>query len=56
MLRCAASLVIAAYEKIRLIPQDLRALPLELLKKSFTIKVCHCEKFYSLSLEGRGVG
>ena len=43
MLRCAASLVIAAYnlkvtrEKIRLIPQDLRALPLELLKKSFTM-------------------
>ena len=28
MLRCAASFVIAAYEKVGLIPQDLRALPL----------------------------
>jgi hypothetical protein len=30
MLRCAASLVIAAYAKVRLIPRDLRALHLEL--------------------------
>lgn len=30
MLRCAASIVIAAYAKIRLIPLYLRALPLEL--------------------------
>jgi hypothetical protein len=30
MLRCAASFVIAAYEKVRLIPRDLRALPAEL--------------------------
>jgi hypothetical protein len=29
MLRCAASLVIAAYVKVRLIPRDLRALPPE---------------------------
>jgi hypothetical protein len=31
MLRCAASFVIAAYEKVRLIPHDLRALPVEFL-------------------------
>jgi hypothetical protein len=30
MLRCAASFVIAAYVKVRLIPQALRALPAEL--------------------------
>jgi hypothetical protein len=30
MLRCAASFVIATYVHIRLIPQDLRALPAEL--------------------------
>jgi hypothetical protein len=30
MLRCAASFVIAAYVKVRLIPHDLRALPAEL--------------------------
>jgi hypothetical protein len=34
MLRCAASFVIAAYaKKVRLIPQDWRALPLELFTK-----------------------
>ncbi len=33
MLRCAASFVIAAYEKVRLIPQDLRALPAALFTK-----------------------
>jgi hypothetical protein len=33
MLRCAASFVIAAYAKVRLIPQDWRALPLELFTK-----------------------
>jgi hypothetical protein len=33
MLRYAASLVIATYEKVGLIPQDLRALPLELFTK-----------------------
>jgi len=33
MLRCAASLVIATYEKVGLIPQDLRTLPLELFTK-----------------------
>jgi hypothetical protein len=32
-LRCAASFVIAAYGKVRLIPQALRALPLELFAK-----------------------
>ena len=33
MLRCAASKLIAAYANVRLIPQDLRALPAELFKK-----------------------
>jgi hypothetical protein len=33
MLRCAASFVIAAYAEVRLIPQDLRALPAELFTK-----------------------
>jgi hypothetical protein len=32
-LRCAESFVIAAYGKVRLIPQALRALPLELFAK-----------------------
>ena len=35
MLRCASSLVIAAYIDVRLIPQELRALPLELFTKPF---------------------
>ena len=30
MLRCASSLVITSYEKVRLAPQDSRALPAEL--------------------------
>jgi hypothetical protein len=30
MLRCAASFVIAAYVRVRLVPLDLRALPAEL--------------------------
>ena len=33
MLCCAASLVIAAYAEVRLIPRDLRALPAELFTK-----------------------
>ena len=33
LLRCASSFVIAAYPQVRLIPQDLRALHLELLSK-----------------------
>jgi hypothetical protein len=33
MLRCAASFVIAAYAEVRLILQDLRALPAELFTK-----------------------
>src|SRR4030043_1654135 len=32
MLRCASSLVIAAYEKVHLIPQDSRALPAAFLR------------------------
>jgi hypothetical protein len=34
MLCCAASFVIAAYNTVRLTPQDLRALPLELFYKA----------------------
>jgi hypothetical protein len=34
MLRCAASLVIAVYAKVSLIPRDLRALPLDLFTRS----------------------
>jgi hypothetical protein len=33
MLRCAASFIVAAYVKVRLTPQDLRALPAELFTK-----------------------
>jgi len=33
MLRCATSFVIAAYVRVRLIPQNLRALPAELFTK-----------------------
>ena len=32
MLRCAASHVVAAYPKVRLTPQDLRALPADFLR------------------------
>jgi hypothetical protein len=32
MLRCVSSFVVAAYAKVRLIPQDLRALPAALLR------------------------
>jgi hypothetical protein len=32
MLRCASSLVIAAYAKVRLIPQDSHALPAAILR------------------------
>jgi hypothetical protein len=32
MLRCAASFITATYEKVGLIPQDLRALPLAFLQ------------------------
>lgn len=40
MLRCAASLVVATYAKVRLTPRDLRALPLKLFTRSsiFLIK------------------
>jgi hypothetical protein len=33
MLRCASTFVIAAYERVRLIPQESRVLPLELFTK-----------------------
>jgi hypothetical protein len=37
MLRCAASFVIAAYPKVRFIPQDLRALPANFLQSRLKI-------------------
>jgi len=39
MLRCAASFVTAAYTWVRLIPQDLRALPLELFTKPYDFAI-----------------
>jgi hypothetical protein len=33
MLRCTASFVTAVYAQVRLVPQDLRALPAELFTK-----------------------
>src|SRR5512137_2697510 len=38
MLRCAVSFVIAAYARVRLIPQDLRALPAELFRSPSKIR------------------
>jgi hypothetical protein len=46
MLRCAASLVIAAYDKVRLIPHDLRALPAELFTQPS--HSAHLLNFYEL--------
>jgi hypothetical protein len=44
MLRCAASFVVAAYVRVRLTPQDLRALPAELFTQpSFSV---HFSTFY----------
>jgi hypothetical protein len=37
MLRCAASLIIAAYVKVRRIPRALRALPLEPFTSSLNV-------------------
>jgi hypothetical protein len=37
MLRCAASFVVAAYPKVRLTPQDLRALPANFLQSRLKI-------------------
>jgi hypothetical protein len=39
MLRCAASFVTATYAKVGLVPQALRALPLEHFAKSVQVKV-----------------
>jgi hypothetical protein len=38
MLRCASSFVIAAYTKIRLIPQDSRVLPAAFLRSRLKVK------------------
>jgi hypothetical protein len=46
MLRCAASLVIAAYAKVRLVPHDLRALPAELFTQPS--HSAHFLNFYEL--------
>ncbi len=41
MLRCAASFVTAAYEQVRRIPQDLRALPMNFLRNRLFLKEGH---------------
>jgi hypothetical protein len=38
MLRCASSFVVAAYDQVRLTPQDSRALPAELFTKPSKIQ------------------
>ena len=47
MLRCASSFVIAAYEKVRLTPQDLRALPAELFTEPSNL-VCFLTFYESI--------
>jgi hypothetical protein len=44
MLRCAASFVVAVYVKVRLTPQDLRALPAELFTQP--VFSAHFSTFY----------
>jgi hypothetical protein len=44
MLRCASSIVTAAYAKVGLIPQDSRSLPLELFAASS--KIVYLANFY----------
>jgi hypothetical protein len=44
MLRCAASFVTATYGKVGLIPQDLRALPLALLRSRPRFGICDVYK------------
>jgi len=69
MLRCAAPFVVAAYTKIRLTPQSLRALPLTILQRhqkilsvpkiykleDFFEKENHHYCFYDLVYRGRGI-
>jgi hypothetical protein len=45
MLRCASSFVIAAYTTVRLIPQDSRALPADILQNrpNFDALLINCE-------------
>jgi hypothetical protein len=45
MLRCASSFVIAAYTKVRLIPQNSRALPAAFLRSrpGFNVLLIFCE-------------
>jgi hypothetical protein len=45
MLRCASSFVIAAYTTVRLIPQDSRALPADILRSrpDFNALLMNCE-------------
>jgi hypothetical protein len=46
MLRCAASFVIAAYPKVRFIPQDLRALPANFLQSRLKIDFLRGHHYY----------
>jgi len=57
MLRCAASFVVAAYATVRLIPQDLRALPATFLRsrpecKAF-VSFCESVKDKGNAADGR---
>jgi hypothetical protein len=56
MLRCAASLVTAAYAKVRLIPHDLRALPAELFTQpSFSAHFLTFYEFIILAVTKSGI-
>jgi hypothetical protein len=50
MLRCTSSLVIAAYGKVRLIPQDSRALPAVFLRSRPIFATC--KTFYEVAISG----
>jgi len=54
MLRCASFLVIAAYEKVRLTPQDSRALPAELFTKPSN-SACFLTFYESIKFKGKGL-
>jgi hypothetical protein len=56
MLRCASSFVIAAYTTVRLVPQDSRALPADILRSrpDFNTLLMNCESIkHDIFLEDR---
>ena len=52
MLRCASSLVTAAYEKVGLIPHDSRALPLNFLKRHSAPRIWDTFERHALDVYG----